>query len=52
MKSIAVLVFDGFADWEPAFALTGLRRWGKREVITIDRKGSALQAKYEKKEQP
>ena len=35
MKTIAVLIFDGFADWEPAFALTGLRRWGKREVITV-----------------
>jgi putative intracellular protease/amidase len=35
MKSIAVLIFDGFADWEPAFALTGLRRWGKREVVTV-----------------
>lgn len=35
MKSIAVLIFEGFADWEPAFALTGLRRWGKREVLTV-----------------
>ena len=35
MKTIAVLIFDGFADWEPAFALTGLRRWGKREVVTV-----------------
>jgi putative intracellular protease/amidase len=35
MKTIAVLIFDGFADWEPAFALTGLRRWGKREIITV-----------------
>jgi putative intracellular protease/amidase len=35
MKTIAVLIFDGFANWEPAFALTGLRRWGKREVVTV-----------------
>jgi putative intracellular protease/amidase len=35
LKTIAVLIFDGFADWEPAFALTGLRRWGKREVVTV-----------------
>ncbi|MGD0038355.1 MAG: DJ-1/PfpI family protein [Bacteroidota bacterium] len=35
MKTISVLIFDGFADWEPAFALTGLRRWGKREVVTV-----------------
>jgi putative intracellular protease/amidase len=30
----AVLVFEGFADWEPSYALTGLRRWGKRSVTT------------------
>ena len=33
--AVAVLVFDGFADWEPAFALTGLRRWGKQAVRTV-----------------
>ncbi len=33
-KAVAVLVFDGFADWEPAFALTGLRRWGGKTVVT------------------
>jgi putative intracellular protease/amidase len=32
---VAVLVFDGFADWEPAFALTGLRRWGSRTVTSV-----------------
>lgn len=32
-KAVVVLVFDGFADWEPAFALTGLRRWGGRTVL-------------------
>jgi putative intracellular protease/amidase len=32
---VAVLIFDGFADWEPAFALTGLRRWGKYSVVTV-----------------
>lgn len=35
MKKTALLVFDGFADWEPAYAVTGLRRWGKREVVTV-----------------
>lgn len=34
-RSVAVLVFDGFADWEPAFALTGLRRWGGKTVTTV-----------------
>jgi putative intracellular protease/amidase len=33
-SAVAMLVFDGFADWEPAFALTGLRRWGGRTVVT------------------
>ncbi|HUR93903.1 MAG TPA: type 1 glutamine amidotransferase family protein [Gemmatimonadales bacterium] len=30
-----VLVFDGFADWEPAFALAELRRTGNLEVVTL-----------------
>jgi putative intracellular protease/amidase len=30
-----VLVFDGFADWEPAFALTGLRRWAAKTVTAV-----------------
>jgi putative intracellular protease/amidase len=34
-KDVHVLVFDGFADWEPAHALAELRRWGKREILTI-----------------
>ena len=34
-RSVYVLVFDGFADWEPANALAELRRWGKRTVRTI-----------------
>lgn len=33
--AIHLLVFDGFADWEPAFALTALRRWAKRDVRTV-----------------
>ena len=34
-RAVHVLVFDGFADWEPAHALAELRRWGKREVRTV-----------------
>jgi putative intracellular protease/amidase len=33
--AIYVLVFDGFADWEPAHALAELRRWGKRTIRTV-----------------
>ena len=33
--AVAVLVFDGFADWEPAFALTGLRQWARVPVTTV-----------------
>ena len=31
-RAVHVLVFDGFADWEPAYALAELRRWGKRTI--------------------
>lgn len=34
-RSIQIVVFDGFADWEPAHALAELRRWGKRTVRTV-----------------
>ena len=32
---VHVLVFDGFADWEPSFALAELRRSGGHEVVTV-----------------
>jgi putative intracellular protease/amidase len=32
-RAVHVLVFDGFADWEPAYALAELRRSGKRTVV-------------------
>lgn len=34
-RAVHLLVFDGFADWEPAFALAELRRWGKRTVVVV-----------------
>ena len=34
-RAIYVVVFDGFADWEPAYALAELRRWGKRTVRSV-----------------
>ena len=34
-SDLYVLVFDGFADWEPAHALAELRRSGKREIIAM-----------------
>jgi hypothetical protein len=34
-SAIHVLIFDGFADWEPAHALAELRRSGKRDVVTV-----------------
>ena len=33
--AVHLLVFDGFADWEPAFALAELRRSGGLEVVTV-----------------
>ena len=34
-RSIHIVVFDGFADWEPAHALAELRRRGKHTVRSI-----------------
>lgn len=34
-KSVHILVFDGFADWEPAHALSELRRSGNRSVVAV-----------------
>jgi putative intracellular protease/amidase len=34
-KSVHVVVFPGFADWEPAFALAELKRSGNRSVVTV-----------------
>ena len=33
--AVYVLAFDGFADWEPAYALAELRRSGKRQVVVV-----------------
>src|SRR5919112_4028343 len=33
--AVHVLVFDGFADWEPAFAMAELRRSGGLDVVTL-----------------
>jgi transcriptional regulator GlxA family with amidase domain len=33
--TVQLLVFDGFADWEPAYALAELRRSGGYEVETV-----------------
>jgi putative intracellular protease/amidase len=32
---IHVLVFDGFADWEPSYALAELRRSGHHEIVSV-----------------
>jgi putative intracellular protease/amidase len=34
-RDVYVLVFDGFADWEPAHALAELRREGKRAIVVV-----------------
>jgi putative intracellular protease/amidase len=34
-KTVHILVFDGFADWEPAHALAELRRSGNRSVRVV-----------------
>lgn len=35
LNDVYVLVFDGFADWEPAYALAELRRSGHRHVRAV-----------------
>ena len=37
-----VLVFEGFADWEPAHALAELRRSGNRFVVVVGFNGEAV----------
>jgi putative intracellular protease/amidase len=34
-RATYIVVFDGYADWEPGHALAELRRWGKRTVRSI-----------------
>jgi len=34
-KAVHVLVFDGYADWEPAHALSELRRSGNRSIVVV-----------------
>jgi putative intracellular protease/amidase len=34
-KAVHLLVFDGYADWEPAHALAELRRSGNRSVVVV-----------------
>lgn len=34
-SDVYVLLFDGFADWEPAHVLAELRREGKRQVVVV-----------------
>ena len=42
--AVHVLVFDGFADWEPAFALAELRRSGGLDVVTVGFTGVPVQS--------
>ena len=39
---VHVLVFDGFADWEPAYALAELRRWGHHEIVAVSFRPEAV----------
>ena len=34
-SAVHLLVFEGFADWEPAYALAEVRRSGGLEVVTV-----------------
>jgi putative intracellular protease/amidase len=41
-RAIHVVIFDGFADWEPAHALAELRRWGKRTIRSVGFDGAPV----------
>ncbi len=40
--AIHMVVFDGFADWEPSYALAELRRSGGHEVVTVGFTGNEV----------
>lgn len=43
MKSAPhLLIFDGFADWEAAYAVAELRRSGKQQVVTVGYTGEPV----------
>jgi putative intracellular protease/amidase len=44
MKTVHLVVFDGFADWEPAFALAEARRSGGLEVETVGFTGAPVRS--------
>ena len=37
-----LLIFDGFADWEPAYAIAELRRSGNHQVVTVGYSGEPV----------
>ena len=42
--AVHVLVFEGFADWEPAYALAELRRSGGLDIVTIGFTGAPVRS--------
>jgi putative intracellular protease/amidase len=44
VKTVHLVVFDGFADWEPAFALAEVRRSGGLEVETVGFTGAPVRS--------
>jgi putative intracellular protease/amidase len=40
--SVHILVFDGFADWEPSYALAELRRSGNHEIVAVGFSGDEV----------
>lgn len=41
-EKVHVLVFDGYADWEPSYALAELRRSGNQDVVTVGFSGEPI----------
>jgi putative intracellular protease/amidase len=41
---VHILVFDGFADWEPSYALAELRRSGNQEIVSVGFTGDEVRS--------
>ena len=42
--AVHILLFDGFADWEPGFALAEIRRSGGLEVVSVGFDGATVRS--------
>ena len=41
-RNCALFLFDGYADWEPALAITGLKNYGGFSITSFSANGDAI----------